>query len=35
MAVTYDIQTRYQEQVVPALLKEFNYENVMQVPRIQ
>ncbi|MCS7070367.1 MAG: 50S ribosomal protein L5 [Anaerolinea sp.] len=29
------IQKRYQEQVVPALMKEFNFENVMQVPRIQ
>lgn len=29
------IQQRYQEQVVPALMKEFNFENVMQVPRIQ
>ncbi len=25
---------RYKEQVVPALIGEFNYQNVMQVPRI-
>lgn len=26
--------TRYKEQVIPALISEFNYKNVMQVPRI-
>jgi large subunit ribosomal protein L5 len=31
----YAIQQRYQEQVVPALMEEFGYDNVMQVPRIQ
>lgn len=31
----YAIQTRYAEQVVPALMEEFSYDNVMQVPRIQ
>ncbi len=30
----YGIQQRYQEQVLPALLEEFNFDNVMQVPRI-
>lgn len=25
---------RYKEQVVPALMSEFNYKNIMQVPRI-
>lgn len=25
---------RYQEEVVPALMKEFNYKNPMQVPRV-
>lgn len=34
MATKLDIQTRYQEQVVPALMEEFQYDNVMQVPRI-
>jgi large subunit ribosomal protein L5 len=35
MAIKYAIQQRYEEQVVPALMKEFNYGNVMQVPRIE
>ena len=33
--VTYNIQTRYAEQVVPALKNEFGYDNIMQVPRIE
>jgi large subunit ribosomal protein L5 len=28
------LKTRYQEEIVPALMKEFNYSNVMQVPRL-
>lgn len=28
------IQQRYKDQVVPALMQEFQYDNVMQVPRI-
>ncbi len=28
------LKQRYQEEVVPALIKEFNFDNVMQVPRI-
>lgn len=35
MAIVYDIQKRYQEQVVPALMEEFQFENVMQLPRLQ
>jgi len=35
MTNTLGIQQRYQDQVVPALMKEFSFENVMQVPRIQ
>lgn len=36
MATTAPImQTRYRDQVVPALMQEFKYDNVMQVPRIQ
>jgi large subunit ribosomal protein L5 len=35
MATKYTIQTRYQEQVVPALMQEFKFDNVMQVPRIE
>ena len=29
------LKERYQQDIVPALTKEFNYANVMQVPRIQ
>lgn len=29
------LKTQYQEEHVPAMMKEFNYQNVMQVPRIQ
>ena len=29
------MQERYQNEVVPALQKAFNYRNVMEVPRIQ
>ena len=28
------LATRYKEEVVPALMKEFGYENVMQVPKL-
>ena len=28
------LHERYQQEVVPALTKEFNYQNVMQVPRV-
>jgi large subunit ribosomal protein L5 len=28
------VQKRYREEVAPALIEEFNYQNVMQVPRI-
>ena len=28
------LKTRYQSEIVPAMMKEFNYANVMQVPRI-
>lgn len=31
----YAIQTMYQDQVVPSLVDEFSYDNVMQVPRIE
>ncbi len=31
----YDIQKRYEEQVTPALINEFGYDNVMQVPRVE
>lgn len=29
------LKERYRNEVVPALLKEFNYKNVMQVPRLE
>jgi large subunit ribosomal protein L5 len=32
---TYNIQKRYSDQVVPSLISEFSYDNVMQVPRIE
>lgn len=35
MAIVYDIQKRYQEQVMPALMDEFQFENIMQIPRLQ
>ena len=28
------LKTRYQNEIVPAMMKEFNYSNVMQVPRV-
>jgi len=28
------LKTKYQEEIVPALIKRFNYSNVMQVPRL-
>ncbi len=34
MAEKLAIHQRYLDQVAPSLMKEFNYENVMQVPRI-
>ncbi len=33
--VNAKIQARYREEVVPTLMEEFRYQNVMQVPRIQ
>ncbi len=30
-----DIKKRYREEVVPAMMKTFNYSNVMQVPRLE
>lgn len=29
------LKDRYRNEVVPALMKEFNYKNVMQVPRLE
>jgi large subunit ribosomal protein L5 len=33
-AVTPIMQTRYKDQIVPALMNEFKYKSIMQVPRI-
>jgi large subunit ribosomal protein L5 len=30
-----DIQKRFREEIVPAMMKTFNYSNVMQVPRLE
>lgn len=35
MATTPIMQTRYKDEVVPALMQEFKYTNINQVPRIQ
>ena len=32
---TPTLKTNYREQVVPALMKEFGYKSIMQVPRLQ
>ncbi|MBW7884578.1 MAG: 50S ribosomal protein L5 [Caldilineaceae bacterium] len=29
------LKSRYHEEIVPAMMKEFGYKNVMQVPRLQ
>jgi large subunit ribosomal protein L5 len=29
------LQTRYRDEIVPALMEEFNYQNIMEVPRVQ
>jgi large subunit ribosomal protein L5 len=29
------LKTRYQEEVIPAMMKEFGYKNPMQVPRLE
>ena len=34
MKYTPNLKTKYREDVVPALMKEFNYKSVMQVPRL-
>lgn len=30
-----NLKTKYQQEVVPALQKQFNYQNVMQTPRLE
>ncbi|MCW3804305.1 50S ribosomal protein L5 [Plebeiibacterium marinum] len=35
MSYTPSLKTMYREQVVPALMKEFEYKTVMQVPKLE
>jgi len=35
MELVPTLQKKYNEEVVPALMKEFGYKNIMQVPRIE
>ena len=35
MTVTSRILDKYKDEVVPALMKQFNYDNVMQVPKLE
>jgi len=35
MSYTPSLKTMYKEQVVPALMKEFDYKTVMQVPKLE
>jgi large subunit ribosomal protein L5 len=35
MMATPILQNRYREEVVPALMEEFHYSNLMEVPRVQ
>jgi len=35
MKYTPNLQTKYRENVIPTLVKEFNYKSVMQVPRLE
>lgn len=30
-----ELQTKYQEEIIPAMMKRFGYRNVMQVPRVE
>ena len=35
MKYTPNLKTKYRAEVVPALMKEFSYKTVMQVPRLE
>ena len=35
MEYTPVLQTKYREEIIPALKKEFNYKTVMQVPVLE
>lgn len=34
MEFTPTLRTKYREEIAPALMKEFGYKSIMQVPRI-
>ena len=35
MAYTPTLEKKYKEEIIPALMKEFSYKSVMQVPRLE
>ncbi|MBZ0276888.1 MAG: 50S ribosomal protein L5 [Anaerolineae bacterium] len=35
MSSNHVLQTRYREEIIPELMNEFNYRNIMEVPRVQ
>jgi large subunit ribosomal protein L5 len=35
MAYTPTLEKKYKEEIIPAMMKEFNYSSVMQVPRLE
>jgi large subunit ribosomal protein L5 len=35
MKYTPRLKQKYQEEIIPALMKEFSYKNIMQVPRLK
>lgn len=35
MSYTPNLKTRYKEQIIPALMKQFSYTSVMQVPKLE
>ena len=35
MAYIQSLKTQYKEQIIPALMKEFGYTSVMQIPRLE
>ena len=35
MSYTPNLKNKYRNEVVPALMKEFNYTSVMQAPRLE
>ena len=35
MSYTPNLKTKYSDEIVPALIKEFGYKSIMQVPRLE